>query len=76
MEKWTFDSTSISAIKYFPEIQILIIFFVSGTVYEYYPISPELYQEFRDAPSPGTFYHQRIKGNPDFTGRKIDDVSE
>lgn len=76
MAKWTFDSELIAAIDYIPELQILIVYFKKGGVFEYSNIPPAMNQEFRDAPSPGKFYHQHIRGNPDYMGRKIEDVAE
>lgn len=74
MAIWSFDSTNIKGIDYRPELKILLVYFNNGAVYEYQGVDAEMNRKFRDAPSPGKFYHSQIKGK--YEGRRLDDQSE
>jgi len=56
-------STVIADMKYNEETCVLRIRFLSGLVYEYQKVPPEVYKEMRKAFSKGTFLNQHIKGN-------------
>lgn len=74
MAIWTLDSTNLKGIEYRKELSILVIYFVRGPVWEYIDVPESVYLAFRDAPSPGKFYANEIKGR--FAGRKIDDQTK
>ena len=56
------ESTAIEAIGYDAATQTLEVKFLSGKVYEYAPVTPDLYQAFLAAPSKGAFFNEQIKG--------------
>jgi hypothetical protein len=55
------SSTMIAAIGYDEEAEALEVEFVSGAVCRYRGISPDLYEDFRAAPSKGKFFNRYIK---------------
>jgi len=63
-------STFIADMKYNEETQALEIRFVSGLIYEYQKVPPEVYDEMKKAFSKGNFLNQRIKGTYAF--KKVD----
>lgn len=44
------------------EDPILTVDFVSGQVWQYWPVPEDVYDDFAGAPSAGKFFHERIKG--------------
>ena len=55
-------SSAIAAVGYDPETQTLEIEFTSGGVYQYQGVPSEVYEQFMNGGSFGTFYQQHIKG--------------
>ena len=62
-------SSVISAVKYDPISFTLRVIFVSGQVYDYQEIPPEVYKAMVSTRSKGTYLNNYIKGNYEF--RKI-----
>jgi len=62
-------SSVISAVKYDPVSCTLRVIFVSGQVYDYQEVPPEVYKAMISARSKGTYLNNYIKGNYEF--RKI-----
>lgn len=54
-------STVIRALEYSAATAVLIIVFVSGSVYEYYEVPQEVYDEFKSYREKGVFYNTQIK---------------
>ena len=54
-------SSNVADIGYDPQNLTLEVGFVNGTVYQFFDVPEWVYQEFRTAPSPGTYFHQNIK---------------
>lgn len=63
------ESTNLSQADFDPMMNTLTIGFVNGTVYEYYGVPEETYQNLLDASSPGKFFLSQIKGKYDFAKR-------
>ncbi len=61
-ELWEFDSSVLSLGLYERDTQELTLEFQSGKDYTYRNISPEVWEEFKEAPSAGQFYNREIKG--------------
>jgi len=68
------NSTNINEIGFDPDTNTLRVQFKTGAEYEYEGVSQETFNQFRDAPSAGKFFHQRIKGL--FPARKVKDAEE
>lgn len=56
-----FQSTALSRASYDPESQTLDITFTSGRSFTYESVPERVFEELRDAPSPGSFYHNNIR---------------
>lgn len=54
-------SESIAAIGYDDDAETLEVEFVSGAVYRYSGVPQDVYEDFRQAPSKGTFLKRYIK---------------
>jgi hypothetical protein len=55
------SSSVIAAIGYDEESETLELEFLSGAVYRYRGVGPDLYETFRAARSKGTFFNERIR---------------
>jgi len=55
------SSRSIAAIGYDDDAEVLEVEFVSGSVYRYRGVSQDVFEDFRQAPSKGGFFNQRIR---------------
>lgn len=56
------NSSLAEAIGYDEEAEILQIEFSNGSVYQYYDVEPETWEDFQNSPSKGLFYNSEIKG--------------
>ncbi len=61
MELIQVSSSNIAAIGYDPRNMTLQVQFLSGGLYEYYQISENIFNDFKNAGSKGTFFDQNIK---------------
>lgn len=61
MKKQFVESSCIEAIAYDSEQAILAIDFKTGTQYHYYGVPDYVYEEFKRADSPGSFFDLYIK---------------
>ena len=59
-------SSVVSGIKYDPTKQVLRVYYVSGMVYDYKKVPPQVYQSMIKAFSKGTYLNRYIKGHYDF----------
>ena len=57
------ESSTISRFGYNPDNAVLAIEFKNGTVYEYFDVSPGVFEQFQAASSKGQFLAQNIKGH-------------
>ncbi|HYU70686.1 MAG TPA: KTSC domain-containing protein [Burkholderiales bacterium] len=60
MERKRVNSSKIRAVGYDPKSQILEIEFSDGRVNQYHGVSPEVYRQFMAAPSPTSFFEDKI----------------
>lgn len=62
------ESSSLEGASYDPSTRQLTVVFKDGKTYDYPGIDPELWVEFMEAGSKGTYFMRRIR--PLYTGRK------
>jgi hypothetical protein len=61
------DSSNIEAIGYDDSTQDLHVRFVAGTTYIYHGVPREVFDNFMDAPSKGSFLNRELKNAYQFT---------
>jgi len=61
MERIPVESSNISSIGYDEENEILEIEFHSGSVYQYYDVPFEVYDELMNADSHGSYFYHNIR---------------
>ena len=54
-------SESIASVGYDDDAEVLEVEFVSGAVYRYRGVPQDVFEDFRQAPSKGAYFNQRIK---------------
>ncbi|MES2874976.1 MAG: KTSC domain-containing protein [Bacteroidota bacterium] len=59
-------STVIDSIEYFPELQTLRVKYISGMIYDYKNVPPEVYTSLKISGTKGRFLNFHIKGKYDF----------
>lgn len=69
MERKRVNSSKIRGVGYDASTQTLEVEFSDGKVMSYSGVSPEVHRRFMAAPSPVSFYDDRIA--EDYTGRRI-----
>ena len=62
MSRTRLVSTMMASAGYDPTSRVLEIEFATGAVYQYVDVPFDVYQAMLDAPSPGQFFHGRIRG--------------
>lgn len=62
MELHPVVSSNIKAIGYDPDIQSLVVEFVSGKKYLYADVPPAVYTGFLEAKSMGVFFSRNVRG--------------
>ena len=55
-------SSVVASFKYDRTKSVLRVFFVSGSVYDYFRVPETVYEEMKQSGSKGTFLNSRIKG--------------
>jgi len=60
-------STVVASFHYNEKQQILTVVFLSGMVYEYRRVPPQIYQSMKESTSKGIYLNTHIKGKFDFT---------
>ncbi len=63
MERTPVISTNVTSVGYDEQSCTLEVEFVSGGVYQYYNVLPELHAQFMQASSKGRFLHSQIKSS-------------
>ncbi len=69
MDRKRFNSSQIRSVGYDESSQTLEIEFPSGSIVQYSRVSPEVHRRLMAAPSPGSFFQDRIED--EFTARRI-----
>jgi len=69
MERKRVNSSRIRSIGYDPATRTLEIEFSDGRINAYGGVSPEIHRAFLAAPSPNSFFEDRIE--EDFTARRV-----
>ena len=69
MERKRVNSSKISAVGYDPKSQVLEVQLRDGTVLAYSGVSQEVHRQFMNAPSPTSYYEDKIV--EDFPARRL-----
>lgn len=69
MERKRINANKIRAVGYDPKSQALEVEFSNGTVYVYSGVSQEVYRRLMNAPTPGSFFEERIAD--EFSSRRV-----
>ncbi|MCZ7563875.1 MAG: KTSC domain-containing protein [Burkholderiales bacterium] len=69
MERKRINSSRIRAVGYDPKTRVMEVEFSDGKMMAYSGVSPEIHRQFMAAPSPTSFFEDKIE--EDFTGRRI-----
>ncbi len=69
MERKRLNSSQIRSVGYDESSQTLEIEFPNGSIVQYSRVSPEVHRRLMAAPSPGSFFQDRIED--EFTARRI-----
>ena len=69
MERKRISSSKIRGVGYDPRAQVLEIEFTDGRVMAYSGVSPEVHRRFMAAPSPVSFFEDKIAD--DFPARRV-----
>jgi len=56
------QSSNVTSIGYNEETETLRVAFQSGSIYEYYNVPPPIFEQFKSAPSIGSYLNRNIKG--------------
>ena len=62
-------SSKLRAAGYDERLRVMEIEFVNGDIYEYKSVSPEIYRQLIAAPSPNSFFEDKIEEA--FSGKRI-----
>jgi hypothetical protein len=69
MERKRLNSSKIRSVGYDPKAQTLEVEFSDGKVYAYSGVSSEIYRGLMNAPSPGSFFEDRIA--EDYSSQRV-----
>lgn len=69
MERKRVNASTIRSAGYDSGTHVLEIEFTSGSIVQYSGVSAEVYRQFMNAPSPGSFYQDKIEEN--FSSRRV-----
>jgi hypothetical protein len=61
MEREPVQSSNLATVGYDPQTEILEIEFQNGMIYQYFNVSPGVYDEFRTASSLGRYFNAMIR---------------
>jgi hypothetical protein len=62
VQRFPMNSSTIATEGYDSATMILEVEFLNGNVYQYFDVPEAVYQEFKQAPSPGQFFNANIRG--------------
>lgn len=57
----TVASTNVASIGYDEATETLEVEFVNGSIYQYFNVTPALFEQFKNAPSKGQFLNYNIR---------------
>jgi len=63
MERKRVNASTIRSVGYDAGRQTLEVEFTSGSIVQYSGVSPEVHRQFMNAPSPGSFFQDKIDEN-------------
>ena len=63
MERKRVNASTIRSVGYDEGKQLLEIEFTSGSIMQYSGVSPEVYRQFMNAPSPGSYVQDKVDEN-------------
>ena len=63
MDRKRVNSSTIRSVGYDAGKQVLEIEFSSGSIVQYTGVSPEVHRQFTNAPSPGSYFQDKIDEN-------------
>jgi hypothetical protein len=63
MRRESISSSNISELGYDEDRRILEVLFHGGSVYQYFDVPPQIYNELRQASSVGQYINANIKGH-------------
>ena len=69
MERKRVNASNIRSVGYDAAQSLLEIEFTSGSIVQYSGVSPEVHRQFMNAPSPGSYFQDKIDEN--FSSRRI-----
>jgi len=69
MERKRVNANNIRSVGYDPGKQVLEVEFSNGSVYAYTGVSPEVHRRLMAAPSPGSFFDDRIA--EEYSSRRV-----
>jgi hypothetical protein len=69
MDRKRVNASNIRSIGYDAAKQLLEVEFTSGSIVEYSGVSPEVHRQFMNAPSPGSFFQDKVDEN--FPAKRI-----
>ncbi|OGA52295.1 MAG: hypothetical protein A3F74_12950 [Betaproteobacteria bacterium RIFCSPLOWO2_12_FULL_62_58] len=69
MERKRINASTIRSVGYDARARILEVEFSSGSIIQYSGVSEEVYRRLMNAPSPGSFFHDKIE--EDFPARRL-----
>lgn len=67
MERKSVSSSNIASIGYDESASILEIEFLNGSIYHYFDVPRDVYQDLMDADSHGKYLTSNIKGNYNYS---------
>ena len=62
IEKEFVISSNVEAVGYSEEFEVLRVWFLNGSIYDYSGVNSLEYEALRDAPSVGSYLYQNIRG--------------
>ena len=69
MERKRVNASTLRSVGYDAGRQLLEVEFTGGSIVQYSGVSPEVHRQLMNAPSPGSFFHDKIE--EDFPARRI-----
>ena len=72
-EKIFVESSNIKFMYYESDNETLDVGFKNGTVYQYFAVPLDVYEDFRHAKSKGKFFHKYIRSEFEFKKYELED---
>jgi len=68
----TLDSTSLDRVGYDPDTEVLLVVFRDRSAYRYFGVPNAIFENFRRAPSKGTYFNHAIRGAYGFEVARVE----